>query len=257
MQNVAAALTRNERATLEGVWGSGCALVAARLAKLQGQSTSGQANSDPPGLLAVVLPKIGDVDEFFEDLRLFVPRQEMQFVARLPAWEGRITDHPLNDEIFGERLRTIKRLHEGREPTRLLVTCIQALLQPTISTKTLDASRRRFQVGERINIDELRRWLISHRFEATTAVDLPGEFSLRGGILDLFAADAEDPIRIELFDDEIASISRFDLATTLALAHFFGLGSRPPLRQAIRPRTGLLRAPPAVPCRRRLLLSAR
>jgi transcription-repair coupling factor (superfamily II helicase) len=225
MRNIAAALTKRERATLEGVWGSSCALVAARLSAMQAASTAGQGKSGAmgigesgqAGLLAVVLPRIGDVDEFYEDLRLFLPRAEMATVARLPAWEGQITDHPLNDEIFGERLRTIKRLHEGREPTRMLVTCIQALLQPTISTKTLDSSRRRFRVGERLDIDGLRRWLIAHRFEATTAVELPGEFSLRGGILDLFAADAEDPIRIELFDDEIASIRRFDRATQRSL----------------------------------------
>lgn len=209
MLSVAGALAKRERATLEGVWGSSCALVAARLAGMQQKQGS--------GLLAIVLPRIADVDELFEDLRLFVKPQEMALIARLPAWEGQLTDHPLNDEIFGERLRTIKRLHEGTEPTRMLVTCVQALLQPTISTKTLDASRRRFQVGERIDIDELRRWLVSHRFEATSAVDLPGEFSLRGGILDLFAADAEDPIRIELFDDEIASIRRFDRATQRSL----------------------------------------
>jgi transcription-repair coupling factor (superfamily II helicase) len=49
-------------------------------------------------------------------------------------------------------------------------------------------------------------------------VELPGEFSLRGGILDLFATDWEEPVRIELFDDEIESIRRFDLATQRSLA---------------------------------------
>ncbi len=65
---------------------------------------------------------------------------------------------------------------------------------------------------------ELTRWLTERGAHATTAVELPGEFSLRGGILDIFAPDAEDPVRIELFGDEVESIRRFDVATQRSLA---------------------------------------
>ena len=65
----------------------------------------------------------------------------------------------------------------------------------------------------RLDEQELTRWLTERGGHATTAVELPGEFSLRGGILDIFSPDAEDPVRIELFGDEVESIRRFDVDT--------------------------------------------
>src|SRR6185295_15930514 len=58
---------------------------------------------------------------------------------------------------------------------------------------------------------------VERSFESTTAVQLPGEFSFRGGILDLFAPDWKEPVRLELFDDEIESIRRFDVVTQRSL----------------------------------------
>ena len=80
------------------------------------------------------------------------------------------------------------------------------------------AATREIRVGGRVDEQELTRWLTERGAHATTAVELPGEFSLRGGILDIFAPDAEDPVRIELFGDEVESIRRFDVATQRSLA---------------------------------------
>ena len=68
-----------------------------------------------------------------------------------------------------------------------------------------------------VDEQELTRWLTERGGHATTAVELPGEFSLRGGIFDIFAPDAEDPVRVELFGDEVESIRRFDVATQRSL----------------------------------------
>ena len=82
----------------------------------------------------------------------------------------------------------------------------------------MGAATREIRVGGRVDEQELTRWLVERGGHATTAVELPGEFSLRGGILDIFAPDAEDPVRIELFGDEVESIRRFDVATQRSLA---------------------------------------
>ena len=99
----------------------------------------------------------------------------------------------------------------------ILVTSIQSLLQPVPSREALGAATREIRVGGRVDEQELTRWLAERGGHATTAVELPGEFSLRGGILDIFAPDAEDPVRIELFGDEVESIRRFDVATQRSL----------------------------------------
>jgi len=95
----------------------------------------------------------------------------------------------------------------------ILVTSIQALLQPSPTTTAIAAATRVVRKGERVEIDELLRWLVERGFHATSAVELPGEFSHRGGILDIFAPDWLRPVRVELFDDEIESLRSFEVST--------------------------------------------
>lgn len=95
----------------------------------------------------------------------------------------------------------------------LLVTSIQALLQPSPKRDAIRAATRVVKKGERIVVDEFLRWLVEQGFHATSAVELPGEFSHRGGIIDIFATDWLLPVRIELFDDEIESLRSFEVAT--------------------------------------------
>ena len=66
-------------------------------------------------------------------------------------------------------------------------------------------------------MEELAGWLAENRFHNTTAVELPGEFSLRGGIVDIFAPDWYEPVRLEWFGDEIESIRRFEVSTQRSL----------------------------------------
>ena len=70
-----------------------------------------------------------------------------------------------------------------------------------------------------MNVDEFVAWLLEHQFHRTTAVELPGEFSMRGGIIDVFATDWEAPVRIELFDVEIESLRQFETSTQLSNAN--------------------------------------
>jgi transcription-repair coupling factor (superfamily II helicase) len=90
-------------------------------------------------------------------------------------------------------------------------------LQPVPGRDALAAATREIRVGGQIDEQELTRWLVDRGGHATSAVELPGEFSLRGGILDIFTPDAEDPVRVELFGNEVESIRRFDVATQRSL----------------------------------------
>ncbi|MFO0870595.1 MAG: transcription-repair coupling factor [Pirellulales bacterium] len=201
-----AALRNGQPATLEGVWGSAAALLA------------GAMVDTASGPLVVVCPQVGEVDELCTDIELLSSHQAWRF----PAWESEPAERLIHDEIFCERLRTLKRLAVlsdrpagGTAP--LVVTSIQSLLQPVPSRTALAQSTRTLRVGQRVDLPALLTWLVEHRFHGTSAVELPGEFSHRGGILDLFPPDADHPVRIELFDDEIESIRRFDLATQCSL----------------------------------------
>ena len=73
------------------------------------------------------------------------------------------------------------------------------------------------RVGDELNVPELLRWMVEGGFDNTTAVGLPGEFSPRGGILDVFAPDWDAPVRIELFGDQIESMRRFEVSSQRSL----------------------------------------
>jgi transcription-repair coupling factor (superfamily II helicase) len=100
----------------------------------------------------------------------------------------------------------------------IIVTSIQSLLQPVPAQSALTGATREIRIGAQIDEQELARWLVEHGCHATTAVELPGEFSVRGGILDVFPPDAEYPVRIELFGDEVESIRTFDIGTQRSVA---------------------------------------
>ncbi len=218
---VVAALAKGQDATFDGVWGSSCALVAAELVK------------SVAGILVLVCPHQDDIDEFCDDLTLFsevVPE-------RFPAWESDPGERILHDDIYGDRLRTLKQLtrggavsgqqsavsSEGSEvkgqasAPKLIATSIQSLLQPAPGRDLLATSSRRITVGDRVDVDGLLVWLVERDFHNTSAVELPGEFSHRGGIVDIFAPDWFEPVRIEFFDDELESIRRFDVASQRSL----------------------------------------
>ena len=193
-------LLAGHAATLDGVWGSSCALVAAALAR------------EAPAVLVIVCPRLDEVQGLIGDLNLFSPLQPLHF----PVHESLSTERMVQDEAVGDRVRVLKTLL-GPQPPKVLVTSIPALLQPVPSRSRLAEQTRTLRVGGPLSVEEISRWLVGSGFQNTTAVELPGEFSHRGGIIDIFAPDWFNPVRIELFGDEIESIRRFEAASQRSL----------------------------------------
>lgn len=219
-------------AAIDGAWGSSCALSVAALAE-----------RCPDHNLLVVVPGIRDIDEFFDQLGDF---QSTNRESRIfPAWETLPEEHDVTDSVFAARLGTVRSLNESvpahsnkppAEPTDpwsfsvdtsqpaaddddrtkstgIVVTCLPALLQPVPARSDIHEATRRITTGEELAIGPLMDWLIERKFERVTAVELPGEFCVHGGILDIFPPTESDPIRIELFGDEVESIRTFDVET--------------------------------------------
>ena len=190
------ALSRGESGTIDGAWGSSCALVAATLA------------GHVPSTLLVVLPRVQDVDDFAADLAWCVDEPPVVF----SAWEGLPAERAVSDAVFGSRLRVLEAL-DGDSPPQVIVTSMPALLQPVPPRSERDAGVRRIATGEEIDVDEFLRWLVDRGFERASAIEEPGQFSVHGGIIDVFAPAADDPVRLELFGDEVESIRSFDVET--------------------------------------------
>ncbi len=193
---VVAALRRGEAASVDGAWGSSCALTTATLAQDAGET------------VLVIVPRLRDADRFANDLRGFVP--ELPTLV-FPAWESLPDEHVVADVVFGNRLRTLGQLQQPSP--KIVVASLAALLQPVPAPEQIQQSTRRFAVGDEVEPEQLLEWLVSRGFERVPAVELPGEISVRGGIVDIFPPAESNPLRLEFFGDEIESIRRFDVET--------------------------------------------
>ncbi len=193
-------LAEGGNATFDSVWGSSCALLCAAIAK------------HLPTLL-VVVNDAKAADRLLDDL----PTVFDQAIDLFPACLPRAANSLAIDLEFGDRLRMVKSLLVG-DQSPIIVTTVDALMQPVPADSALRGNVRRIADGDQIDVNDFVQWLTENGFHHTSAVELPGEFSNRGGIIDVFATDWTGPVRIELFDDEVESLRQFDTATQRSVA---------------------------------------
>jgi transcription-repair coupling factor (superfamily II helicase) len=165
---------------------------------------AGLAEVEAP--LLVVLPRSRDAEAFQEALRAWM---EPGRVALFPAWEvlpGEAMSPTLH--VMGARLRVLHDLARGRGPA-VVVTSVRALLQK-VAVPEVDPVVLR--TGERIDIEELTRLLVSFGYERNYLVERPGEFSVRGGIVDVYPPGLP-PVRADFFGDEISELREFGISS--------------------------------------------
>jgi transcription-repair coupling factor (superfamily II helicase) len=210
---ILAALDSGQAATIDGAWNSSAALVGATL------------SLRAPATLLIVLAHPRDLDSWTEDLFSFTGQRPSLF----PAWDALPTAETVRDEIGGQRLRLLRQL-EGDTPPRLLLTTMQALIQPVPDRAQLAGQRKKLRAGQEIAIEALTAWLVEHGFQRMEAVEIPGEFSRRGGILDVYASDAEAPYRLEFLGHDIESIRQFSPDTQRSLGDLTAIEVTAPTR---------------------------
>ncbi|MFN9713081.1 MAG: transcription-repair coupling factor [Planctomycetota bacterium] len=163
--------------------------------------------------LLIVVAHHQDAETVARDLEFFLEHDCDVFP---PASDDAEVDSLQQQEVI-QRLQVLAHLTEfrNRASTRLpvIVTTLPALMHPVPSPEQMLRDRRIIEVGKRTDLAELKAWLASAGYRTTTSVKLPGEFTARGGILDVYPPDASEPRRIEWFDDEVESIRTFDSVT--------------------------------------------
>ena len=108
-----------------------------------------------------------------------------------------------------KKLKVLMRLINNEN--FVLVTSVEAILKKYIPKDILAKNIYDYKVSDTINIDEFNKKLVELGYERVSKVEGFGQFSIRGGIIDIFSLQYSNPIRIELFDDEIESIRIFDV----------------------------------------------
>lgn len=114
-------------------------------------------------------------------------------------------------EIKQQRLQTIDELLSGE--TKIVCTSVEALLQKMIPPSRFKDIKRKVSLGDIVDIDEFVTLFYVAGYERVDMVEGRGQFSIRGGIIDFYPLTAKNPVRIELFDDEVDSIRYFDAMT--------------------------------------------
>ena len=160
--------------------------------------------------LVVVVRNDEEAHRLADDLAAWLPAGMVRVLserAALPL-ERALPEH---DES-GERLEVLDLL-AGRHHHLVVVAPLLALVQRTLSPAQLAEARVALKVGERIEQRALLTALVGGGYEAAVEVSGVGEFANRGGIIDLWPPGAVDPLRLELFGDEVESIRAFDPMT--------------------------------------------
>ncbi len=151
-----------------------------------------------------------------EALGFFAPELR---VLTFPAWDCLPYDRvPPRAELVAERLATLGALSDpGRSAApAVVVTTIAAILQRVPPGETIAAARLEIATGTRLDFDHVVAFLNGNGYQRTETVREPGEFATRGDIIDLFPPGSEEPVRIDLFGDEIERLRWFDPLSQLS-----------------------------------------
>ena len=114
------------------------------------------------------------------------------------------------------RSEVLNRLNSRKKPA-LIISYPEALFEKVITRKELEKNTLKISVSDSLSIDFVNEVLFEYQFKRTDFVTEPGEFSVRGGILDVFSFSNDEPYRIEFFGDDVDSIRTFDVETQLSL----------------------------------------
>ncbi len=143
-----------------------------------------------------------------EALAFVIPEAE---ILRFPAWDclpyDRVSPNPT---LVSERIASLTRLLEHPDRPRIVLTTVNALVQRVPPRAAFENTSRELKTNGDIKPEQLARFLESSGYIRAGTVMEPGEYAMRGGIIDLFPAGEPDPVRLDLFGDTIESIRVFD-----------------------------------------------
>jgi transcription-repair coupling factor (superfamily II helicase) len=188
--------TPGQALTISGLHGSSDAVVVAALARrLTGR------------VMVVVTDALPDAERWLADLSALA---DVDGIALYPPREGFGEVEP-HTEVAGERVETLEKLSRGA--VRLLLTTTRAMMERTQLARAVTRARLELRKGDAWRLEALSEHLDAHGFDRVPMVDDVGQYSVRGGIFDIYSFGMTDPVRLEFWGDEIVELRHFDLIT--------------------------------------------
>jgi transcription-repair coupling factor (superfamily II helicase) len=172
------------------------------------------AKPKAPATTALVVCRDGQrMSQLNRALQFFAPDVA---VLEFPAWDcqpyDRVSPHP---GIVAQRMTTLSRLARlrGRDRASVLLTTVNAVLQRVPSRELVATQSLSAAPGNVLAMDGIVRWLDLNGFVRASTVREPGDYAVRGGIIDLFPPGMDEPVRFDFFGDQLESIRSFDPET--------------------------------------------
>lgn len=167
----------------------------------------------PGHLLTVITASPLEAQRLVEEIAWFAPQLRVHL---LPDWETLPYDHfSPHQDLVSERLATLHAV--SRNECDVLITAASTAITRLAPPSFLAGHTFFMKKGDRLDIDKLRAQLTLAGYAHVTQVVAAGEYSVRGGLIDLFPMGTSLPYRIELFDDEIETLRSFDVDTQRTL----------------------------------------
>ena len=171
-----------------------------------------------PRPVLVVAPRPDEARKFHDSLLLYLGEDAPVRLFPEPdvlPFERLVADADANNQ----RLAALSELHEAVEsndpcpPCPIIVASVAALLQKTLDPESFNSARHSLAVGQEIRLGELLLRWVGLGYQRESSVEIPGSFSHRGGILDIYSPASPLPARLELWGERIESIRLFDPAS--------------------------------------------
>ncbi|MEL6379876.1 MAG: transcription-repair coupling factor [Pseudomonadota bacterium] len=205
---------------------SGTAIISAREAWSQAGTLT--IHDAPDGVDAMA---VCDAAAHHEGIILYVARdaaranamrEALQFFAPdiptldYPAWDCLPYDRVSpSSAVSSQRMATLAMMsaHKQNDGPLIIVTAINAILQRTPPRDVIASAAFGAKPGSDVDMDSLMGYLAANGYTRASTVREPGEFAVRGGLMDIFPPGADEPIRLDFFGDSLESIRAFDAAT--------------------------------------------
>jgi transcription-repair coupling factor (superfamily II helicase) len=140
-------------------------------------------------------------------------------VLRFPAWDCLPYDRVSpSADVLARRLAVLARLVKPTGKPFILLTTINAVLQRTVPHSVIEGGSFIINPGQRVKGDALQVFLIDNGFSRVGTVVDPGDFAVRGGLIDIYPPGADVPVRLDFFGDTLESIRSFDAQTQRSIA---------------------------------------
>jgi transcription-repair coupling factor (superfamily II helicase) len=162
----------------------------------------------------VILNNKEEAAYYLNDLEQMIGDQDVLFYPGSYRRPYQIEDTDNANVLL--RAEVLNRINSRKKPA-IIVSYPEALFEKVVTRKELDKNTLKVSVGDKISIDFINEVLFEYEFKRVDFITEPGEFSVRGGIVDVFSFSNDNPYRIEFFGDEVESIRSFDVATQLSL----------------------------------------